>query len=119
VVDLSPNAVVLQLLELARELQKLSDELDGLEERAVEAKEVHTVAYAKTFLDQSGSVEERKQRSMWLTADERLAAELAEAMVKAQRRKIDTLRTRIDIGRSAAALVRAESELLNVRGRGG
>lgn len=113
--ELSPTQVTLQLLELARQLQQLSDELDGVERAAVEAKEVYTVAYAKTFLDQSGPVEERKQRTVWLTRQERLDAELADVSVRAHRRKIATLGTRIDIGRSAAALVRAEAELVRAR----
>lgn len=117
--ELDPNQVVLNLLELSRQLQKLSDELDGLEQTAVEAKEEYTVDYAKTFLAASGSVEVRKQHTLLETSDTRLAANLAETLVDAHKRKVATLRVRIDVGRSAAALVRAEADLLNMRGRGG
>lgn len=113
--EIDANRVVLNLLELSRQLQLLSDELDGLEERAVNAKEEYTVAYAKTFLASGGSVEVRKQTTLLATSEERLQAELAETLVKAHVRKIATLKVRIDVGRSAAALVRAESELLRVR----
>lgn len=112
--ELDPNQVVLNLLSLSRSMQQLSDELDDLEKHAVEAKEEYTLAYAKSFLSNGGSVEVRKQQSLLDTSDERLAAELAETLVRAHKRKIDTLRVRIDVGRSAAALVRAESELLRV-----
>lgn len=116
--DMTPNQVVMNLLELSRQLQKLSDELDPLERDAVESKETYTVEYARHFLKSEGSVEVRKQQTLLDTSDVRLQAEIAEVMVKAQARKIKTLSTRIDVGRSAAALVRAEADLLNMRGRG-
>jgi hypothetical protein len=115
--DLTPNGVTLQLLELARQMQKLSDDLDELEIEAVTKAEDYTREYAKTYLDQSGPVEERKQRTLWLTQDVRLARDIADTMVKAHARKIKTLQTRIDIGRSAAALVRAEADALGIGGR--
>jgi hypothetical protein len=115
--ELDPNQVVLNLMNLSRAIGKLADELDGLEEAAVRKKEAYTLAYAKTFLQAGGAVEVRKQTTLMETSDERLDADLSETLVKAHKRKIDTLRVRIDVGRSAAALVRAEAELLNVRGR--
>lgn len=112
--EIDATQVTLNLLELSRQLQKLSDELDGLEERAVNAKEAYTVAYAKTFLASGGSVEVRKQTTLLATSEERLEADLSEILVKAHVRKISTLKVRIDVGRSAAALVRAESEMLRI-----
>ena len=111
-VEISPTQVVLNLLELSRQLQRLSDAMDDLEIKAVEAKEAYTVAYAQAFLTNTGSVEVRRQQSMLDTATTRLASDLAETMVRAHKRKVEALRIRIDIGRSAAAMVRAEAELL-------
>lgn len=115
--EMDPNQVILNLLELSRQLQKLSDEMLKLESDAVHAKETYTRVYAQAFLRNDGAVEVRKQQSLLDTGDERLQADLAETLVRAHKRKIDTLRVRIDVGRSAAALVRAEAELLNIRGR--
>lgn len=115
--DINPNTVVLLLSRLARELRKLSDEMDELELQAVTAKEQYTVEYAKTFLDQDGPVAQKEQKTLWLTHDIRLARDIAAQMVVAHKRKMDTLKTRIDVARSAAALVRMEADLLNVRGR--
>ena len=119
--EIDPNQVVLNLMALSRQMQKLSDELDGLEDNAVRRKEAYTLAYAKTFMatDTTKTQETRKQETLYITHQERLDADLAETLVRAHKRKIDTLRVRIDVGRSAAALVRAEAELLNMRGRGG
>lgn len=112
--EMDPNQVMLNLLALSRSMQQLSDELDDLEKNAVEAKEEYTLAYATSFISNSGPVEVRKQQTLLDTHSQRLKSDLAETLVKAHRRKIDTLRVRIDVGRSAAALVRAESELLRV-----
>jgi hypothetical protein len=113
--EINSNQVVLLLSALARELRKLGDEMDSLEMDMVHAKEEYTRAYAKQYLDESGSVEDKKQRTLWKTQDPRLAAEIAETMVKAQARKMRTLEKRIEVARSAAALVRMEADLMNVR----
>jgi hypothetical protein len=115
--DITPNSVVLLLSRLARELRVLSDEMDELEMNAVHAKEDYVREYAKQYLDESGSVEDKKQRTLWKTQDARLAQEIAETLVKAHARKIKTLGTRVEVARSAAALVRMEAELMTAGGR--
>lgn len=108
---MTPSQIALALAALSRALQKLSDDLEPLEKDSVEKREAYTLEYAKTFLDQDGPVEEKKQRTLYLTHDHRLAAELAESLVKMHEQQINTLKKRMDIARSAAALVRAEWEL--------
>lgn len=116
--ELDPTKIVLNLMRLSARIQELADELDRVEEEAVNAREDYTRDYAKAFLDSEGPMDVRKQKSLWSTSAIRVAAELAETRVRGLKRQIDTLKTRVEIGRSTAALVRAESELLNVRGRG-
>lgn len=111
--QMTPSQIALALASLARALQRLQDEQDPLERDAVEKREVYTLTYATTFLGEEGNNEERKQATLRRTHDERLAAELAETLVKMHIAQIATLRKRIDIARSAAALVRAEWELQN------
>lgn len=112
--EIDPNQVVLQLLARGRELQDLSDRLDVIEMEAVHAKEAHTVAFAKAFLSAKGSNNDaRKQQALLDTATERLTMDIALATVGAMKNQIATLKVRIEIGRSAAALVRAEASLLN------
>lgn len=113
--ELSPNQVALALAALSRDLEQLSAEQEPLETDAVKKREAYTLSYAKIFLREEGNNEERKQATLQRTHEERLAAELAETLVKMHIQKINTLRKRIDIARSAAALVRAEWELMNVR----
>jgi hypothetical protein len=109
--QLTPHIVVHGLLELARELAVLSKDLDAIEIDAVNKRENLTLAAAKAFLSADGPVETRKNIALVATHTERLAAETAEAVVKGRKRQIETLRIRIDVGRSAAAALRAEMAL--------
>lgn len=109
--DLTPNAVVSGLMELSRELAELSKGLDELEADMVNAREDFTLAHAKAYLAAEGSVETRKAIAITETHNERLTAETAEALVRGRKRQMQTLLARIDVGRSAAAALRAEISL--------
>jgi len=109
--ELTPNVVVHGLLELSRELAELSRGLDQLEADAVNRREDHTMALSKAFLSADGAMDLRKHQSIVETHVERLAAELAEALVRGRRRQLEAIRVRIDVGRSAAAALRAEITL--------
>ena len=109
--DLTPNEVVSGLLNLSRELSDLATGLDKLERDAVEAREDFTLAYSTAYLKADGTVEERKHRAVMQTSDERIKADLAEALVRGRKRQLDTIKVRIDVGRSAAAALRAEIDL--------
>ena len=115
---MTPSQIALALAKLSRALEHLQNEQDPLERDAVEKREEYTLEYGKAFLRGEGNNEERKQEALIKTHELRLAAELAETMVKMHIAQVATLRKRIDIARSAAALVRAEWELDNVN-RGG
>ncbi|QEN15927.1 hypothetical protein ACRDU6_27430 [Mycolicibacterium sp. ELW1] len=107
----SLNEAVQLLLRLSEELQALDTELAGLEQTAVEAAEELTLAHAKALLAADGAQDQRRAQADAATSDERLAAKLAETLVRVQKRKIDILETRIGVGRTIIASVRAEMEL--------
>lgn len=101
--------------EIASELGKRSRELDGLvdeigeaERDAVNTREDYTLAYSRAFLSADGAMDVRRHTATEQTHEARLAAELAEQHVRGLRRRIDSVRTRIDVGRSLGAAVRAE-----------
>jgi hypothetical protein len=106
--QLTPNAVTLQLAQLSRDLDQLVDDIDTAEVLAINVREDYTMAFAKAFLSTTGSVDVRKNLTLETTHEPRLAAELAEQHVKALRRQIDSVRIRIDVGRSLGAALRAE-----------
>lgn len=112
---LVPNEVVKQLLQLGRELEKLTSDLDDIEREAVNRREDYVMAKEKAFLSAEGTQYIREAESKVATHVERIAAELADANVRGARAHIASIKARIDIGRSAAAALRAEIALDGVR----
>ena len=113
--SLTPSKIVSGLLDLARELAALASDLDTLEVDAVNRREDLTLAAAKAFLAADGPVDVRKNEALVATHVERLAAETAEALVRGRKRQLDTIKIRVDVGRSAAAALRAEMDLDRIR----
>lgn len=113
--DLTPTKIVQGLLDLARELATLSADLDKLEVDAVNSREDYTLALSKAFLAAEGPMDVRKHASIAATHSERLVAETAEALVRGRKRQLDTIRVRVDVGRSAAAALRLEMDLDRIR----
>lgn len=105
----TPNSVVFRLVELSRMLDEATDEIDRLDEAWVQAKQAHSVAFAKAFLTSTErSVDARKQDAVLQCADLHLASEIAEQLVRSAKERIKTLRDQIEIGRSLGAAARAE-----------
>lgn len=112
---LTPNAIALRLSRLSRELDRKTEELAVLERDAVVKRHAYEVAFARAFLSQeTGSVDARKQSAVLSTSGEKLAAETADAVLRAARTRIGTLKTQIETGRSLNALMRAEISLSGV-----
>lgn len=113
--DLTPTRIVQGLMDLARELATLAADLDQLEVDAVNAREDLTLAAAKAFLAAEGPVDVRKNEALVATHSERLVAETAEALVRGRKRQLDSIKVRVDVGRSAAAALRAEIDMDRIR----
>jgi hypothetical protein len=109
--QLTPNDVALQLAQLSRELGALVVRIEHAEREAVNAREDYTLSLSKAFLSAEGPMDVRKHQSIVDTHAERLAAETAEAVVRGIRRQIDSVKVRIDVGRSVGAVVRSEITL--------
>lgn len=109
--ELTPNSVAQNLADLARQLDKLVTQMDEAEKNAVVARENFTMAYARAFLQAEGPMDVRKHKATVATHDDRLAADTAEQLVKGIRRQIETVRLRVDVGRSLGAALRAEAGL--------
>lgn len=109
--QLTAADVAHHLLELSRELLRLTDALNAKDVEATGMAEDAKVAEAKAFLVAEGPVDQRKAQAVVDTHDVRLAARLAEAETRALQRTVRTLERRIDVGRSHGATVRAEIAL--------
>ena len=114
--DMTPNSIVSHLLQFGRDLDQLTRDLDGVERRAVEAREAYSRAKDKALLTVEGeTVGEREARARLATGTEKIAADLADAEVRNARARIAAIKARIDIGRTAASTLRAEIALDGVR----
>lgn len=108
---LTPNQIVTNLLELARQLAELSRGMDELERDAVNKASEATNIYLKAFMAAEGPQYLREAMAKQAAAGAQLEADLAKCLVTGRRRDLETLRIRIDVGRSAAAALRSELAL--------
>jgi hypothetical protein len=113
---LTAQGVADHLASLGRQLDDLVKQIGDAERAAVNGREDYTMAYAQQFLKAQGAMDARKQIAIEHTHDTRLAAELAEAEVRGLRRQIESVRVRIDVGRSVGAAMRAEASLASSAG---
>ncbi len=113
---LTANGVASHLAALSLQLDGLVRDIGRAEVQAVNAREDFTLAHSRAFLTAQGPMDVRKHTAIVETTDERLAAELAEATVRGLRRSIDSVRVRIDVGRSVGAAMRAETALASAAG---
>jgi hypothetical protein len=105
---LTPNAVALALAQLGRDLEAAVRSLDLADREAVTRREDYTLALSRAFLRAEGPMDVRKHQSIVDTHAERLAAEAAEQVVRGLRRQVDSIKVRIDIGRSYGSALKAE-----------
>jgi hypothetical protein len=108
---LTANDVALQLARLGRDLDAAVKTLDSAEREAVNRREDYTLSHARAFLRAEGSVDHRKNTAIVATSGERVVAETADVVVRGIRRQLDSIKTRIDIGRSVGAALRSEMNL--------
>lgn len=109
----SSNDVALQLSRLSRELDDTVRQIETAERDAIEKRGAADLAFSRTFLSAQGSVDYRKHFAAVETHNARMEADLAEAVLKHLRRRVDAIRIRIECGRSIGAGLRAEASLIN------
>lgn len=108
---LTSAGIARQLANLSRQLDELVSDVDGAERDAINAREEYTRRYAREFLGAEGSMDVRKQEALLATSDARVAADMAEQHVKGLKRRIESVKLRVDVGRSLGAALRAETGL--------
>jgi hypothetical protein len=113
---LTPNDVVIQLAGLARELDQTVKALESADRDATEKRAVHDLAFSTAFLTATGSMDMRKHLAVVECHQQRLDADVADTVVRHLRRRIDAIKTRIDVGRSYGAAIRSEMALAGYGG---
>lgn len=108
---LTPNRIAKTLMELARDLDTTVGQLEFADRDMVEKRAAADLAYSRAFLAAEGSMDIRRHVATEKTHQIRLDAEVADALVRHLRRRIDAIKTRVDTGRSLGAALRAELAL--------
>jgi hypothetical protein len=105
--------VALQLARLARDLDDTVRQLEAADRDAAEKRGAFDLAFSRAFIGAEGSIDGRKHQAVIATHQQRMDAEVADALVRHLRRRLDATKTRIDVGRSYGAALRAEIALGN------
>ena len=110
--QLTPNAVVLSLMELGRQLDTAVTTLREAEMAAVRTRHAADLAEAQAYMEVKGPVEERKRAALIASTEFEDEALVAEATLRWLRARIRALDTRIEVGRSMGTSLRAELKML-------
>lgn len=108
---LSLTEIAERLARLSRDLDKATGVAEYLDRDAVDKRHTYELAFSKAFLNSAGSVDARKHHAVIDTEQEKLAAEIADAALRACRTRIATIKAQIETGRSLSAAIRAEVSL--------
>ena len=110
--QLTPSAVVLQLAALARELDSTVTALKAADLDATEKRHAADMAESLAFVRAEGSMDLRKHLARIEAGPQEKEALVAEAVVRYLRQRINAIATRIEVGRSAGAALRAELQTM-------
>jgi len=115
---LNPTQIALQLAKLARDLDTTVQQLQVADRDWVEKRGAFDLAYSRAFLVADGPMDVRRHLATVETHQQRMDADVAEALVRHLRRRIDGIKVRVDVGRSYNAATRSELALAGAGGDG-
>lgn len=107
----SLNDIAARLMDLSRLLDRATTTIEDLDADAVRKRHDYELNFSKAFLNSTGSVDARKHHAVIETEHEKLAAEVADAALRACKTRIATLKVQIDTGRSLSSAIKAELSL--------
>ena len=104
----TPVEVVRNLSRLTEELRNLTAALRAAETDAAVKRHAADMTESRAFLAATGPMDIRKHTARVAADDNEGVALVAEALVRVLRQEIRAVETRIDVGRTYGATVRAE-----------
>lgn len=107
------TAVAQNLAKLARELDSTVQALELADRDATEKRAAYDLAFSRAFIGEVGAVDQRKHLAVIACERQRLDADVADALVRHLRRKVDSVKVRIDVGRTWASALKSEISLGN------
>lgn len=108
---INPTQVAQQLAALARDLDVTVSQLEFADRDSTEKRAAADLAFSRAFIAAVGSVDLRKHTALVETHHHRLDADVADALVRHLRRRVDALKVRIDVGRTWSSALKAELSL--------
>lgn len=112
----TPAEIVRNLSALTGELDRLVTALKGADKDAAEKRHAADLAESRAFMAASGSMDLRKHQARIESERQEFDAKVAESLVRGLRAQVRAVETRIDVGRSFGAAVRAELKTLGMDG---
>jgi hypothetical protein len=97
-----------ELLRLLSMLEEETEAFENLCEDAAKKEALYKSNWAKEYLAAKGSIKEREAWADYKLSDDSFDFKISEALVKAKREKLTSLRTSIDALRTLNANVRAQ-----------
>jgi hypothetical protein len=97
-----------EMLRLVDMLEEETEAFEKLAEDAAKKEAIYKANWAKEYLSAKGSIKEREAWADYKLADEQYNYKISEALVRAKREKLLSLRTSIDAMRTLNANVRAQ-----------
>ncbi len=113
--QMTPNQVAMHLASLARDLDVTVQQLKVADLDLVEKRAAADLAMSRAFLSAEGSMDIRKHKAVEQTHEKRLAADVADALVRHLRRQADAIKVRVECGRSMNSALKTE---MNLAGQG-
>jgi phage antirepressor YoqD-like protein len=93
-------------MRLIESLESETEAFEQLAEDAAKKEARYKASWAKEYLSAKGSIKERESWADYKMADEQFEYKISEALLKAKREKLLSLRTSIDAMRTLNANVR-------------
>lgn len=112
----TPTEVVRNLTALTDELRSTVSTLKNAEHDAAVKRHAADMVESRAFLNADGAMDIRKHTARVAADKHEGEALVAEALVRVLRQKIRELETRIDVGRTYGATVRAELKTVGYEG---
>jgi hypothetical protein len=97
------------ILRLVEELEEHTEAFEVLAVDQAKKESRYKSAWAKEYLAANGSIKERESWADYKLSDEQYAVKIADALLKAKKEKLNSVRTALDSLRTLAANVRAQT----------
>lgn len=112
---LNPNGPISQvdieheIIRLTAVLEEETERYAVLIEDASKKESRYKAEFAKAYLNAQGSIEERRQWSEYQCADESYSYRIADALAKASKESMNSIRTNLSALQTLAANIRAQT----------